>query len=87
MAELTTAKHAAVVIEGQYSELLRHAYTRPGYIPELIARLQVRYPEVPMTFLESRKIAEEWTYRFLRAAFDAHGVLFCEPNGEADAKS
>jgi hypothetical protein len=74
MAELTSAEHAAVVIEGQYSALLRHAHTRPGYIPDLIARLQVRYPEIPLTFLESRKIAEEWTYRFLCAAFIAHGA-------------
>jgi hypothetical protein len=29
----------------------------------------VRYPEIPVVFADSRKFAEEWTYRFLAAAF------------------
>jgi hypothetical protein len=28
----------------------------------------VRYPEIPVVFADSRKFAEEWTYRFLAAA-------------------
>jgi hypothetical protein len=32
------------------------------------ARLQVRYPEVKVVFADSRRFAEEWTYRFLAAA-------------------
>jgi len=36
--------------------------------------LQVRYPEIPVAFADSRKFAEEWTYRFLAAALsDANG--------------
>jgi hypothetical protein len=35
----------------------------------MLARLQVRYPEVPIVFADSRKFAEEWTCRFLAAAF------------------
>ncbi|WP_276319851.1 hypothetical protein [Egibacter rhizosphaerae] len=35
---------------------------------DLLARLQVRYPTVPIVFADSRKMAEEWTYRFLAAA-------------------
>jgi hypothetical protein len=27
----------------------------------------VRYPEIPVIFADSRKFAEEWTYRFLAA--------------------
>jgi hypothetical protein len=34
----------------------------------MLARLQVRYPEVQVVFADSRKFAEEWTYRFLAAA-------------------
>ncbi len=68
MAELSGLKAAAVAVEGSYSALLRHAYTRPGYLLDAVGRLQVRYPSVPIVFLESRKLAEEWTFRFLRAA-------------------
>lgn len=68
MAELATLPAAAVVVEAMYSELLRHQYTRTGFIADVVARLQVRYPNVPIVFAESRKIGEEWTFRFLRAA-------------------
>lgn len=34
----------------------------------MLARLQLRYPEVPIVFAESRRFAEEWAYRFLAAA-------------------
>jgi len=35
---------------------------------DILARLQVRYPEVQVVFADSRRFAEEWTYRFLAAA-------------------
>jgi hypothetical protein len=47
---------------------------QPGWIPELLARLQVRYPGVPVVFAENRKLAEEWTYRFLAAASREFGT-------------
>jgi ERCC4 domain len=77
MAELATIPLAAVAVEGCYSKLLRHAHTRRGFLPELIARLQVRYPQVQINFLESRKVAEEWTFRFLRIAYanDEGGIV------------
>jgi ERCC4 domain len=68
MLELTTFPHAAVVVEESYSHVLRHAHTRPGYIPDLIARLSVLYPKVPIVFLESRSVAKEWVSRFLQVA-------------------
>ena len=34
----------------------------------MLAALTVRYPTVPITFCETRPLAEEWTYRFLGAA-------------------
>ena len=33
-----------------------------------LAELQVRYPNVPIVFCETRKLAEEWTYRYLAAS-------------------
>lgn len=67
-AELALLRSAAIVVEGTYSALLRHQYTKAGFLADMVARMQVRYPNVPIVFLESRKIAEEWTFRFLKAA-------------------
>lgn len=75
MAELAVMPAAAIVVEGMYSTLLRHQFTRTGFIADLVARLQVRYPNVPIVFAESRKIGEEWTFRFLRAAYANAGSL------------
>lgn len=75
IAELAITPWAAVVVEGMYSTLLRHEYTRAGFLPDLIARVQVRYPSVPIVFAESRKIGEEWTFRFLRAAHANAGAM------------
>lgn len=69
MAELSGIRAAAVVVEDRYTALFKVEYVEPGWLPELIARLQVRYPEVPIAFCDNRKFAEEWTYRFLGAAF------------------
>jgi hypothetical protein len=33
-----------------------------------LAEVQVRWPEVPIVFAETRPLAEEWTYRYLGAA-------------------
>ena len=33
-----------------------------------LAELQARWPNVPIVFCETRKLAEEWTYRYLAAA-------------------
>jgi hypothetical protein len=72
MADLGSVPSAAVVVEASYSALLRHAHTPSGYLVDLVARVQVRHPSVPLVFLESRKLAEEWTFRFLRAAAAQH---------------
>jgi hypothetical protein len=68
MAHLATLRAAALVVEGTYSKLLRAPLGRGAWFADLIARLQVRYPSVPIVFAESRKLAEEWTRRFLLAA-------------------
>ena len=58
----------AVVVEERYSTLLKHTHAPAGFLPDLLARVQVRYPEIPIVFLETRPLAEEWTYRWLGAA-------------------
>jgi hypothetical protein len=68
MGELAALPAAAVVVEGRYSSLFKVPKVQPGWLPELLARLQVRYPAVPVVFAETRALAEEWTYRFLAAA-------------------
>lgn len=68
MAELATVERAAIVVEERYSALFKLAHVTPGFVPELLARVQVRYPHVPIVFCDTRPLAEEWTYRFLAAA-------------------
>ncbi len=67
-AELAALPHAAIVVEGRYSDLFDLERVPPGFVADLLARLQVRYPHVPVVFCDTRKLAEEWTYRFLGAA-------------------
>jgi hypothetical protein len=59
---------AAVVVEGRYSELFRLQHVNPAWIADVLSRLHARYPEIQVTFADSRKFAEEWTYRFLASA-------------------
>lgn len=74
MADLASLPHAAVVVDGRYADALRAEHVQPGFVADLLARVAVRYPSVPVVFAGSRKLAEEWTYRFLAAAYaDAVG--------------
>lgn len=89
LADLAALGAAAVVVEERYGALLGVDRVRPGWLLELVARLQVRYPSVPIVFADSRKLAEEYTYRFLAAALvhhaPEHGDAACdEPGGTAD---
>ena len=59
---------AAVVVEGRYPGLLGSEYVPGDWLADILARLQVRYREVPIVFADSRRFAEEWTYRFLTTA-------------------
>ena len=43
-------------------------YAKPGFVADLLARMQVRWPTVPVFFAETRPLAEEWTFRLLGAA-------------------
>jgi len=68
LAEMATIPRAAVVVEDRYSNLFKLEHAKPSFVAEMLAALTVRYPTVPITFCETRPLAEEWTYRFLGAA-------------------
>lgn len=68
LADLATLPRAAVVVEERYSRLFSLPHVKPGFVADLLARVQVRWPSVPVFFAETRPLAEEWTYRFLAAA-------------------
>ena len=68
LAKLAEMPRAALVVEDRYGNLLKHAYAAAGFLPDMLARVQVRYPEIAIVFLETRPLAEEWTFRYLGAA-------------------
>jgi hypothetical protein len=69
MSELAGLPRAAVVVEDRYPRIFAQTLVRPAVIADGLAELQVRVPSVPIVFCDSRKLAEEWTYRWLAAAY------------------
>jgi len=68
LAGLAALPRAAVVVEDRYSAIFKLDRPRPAMVADGLAELQVRWPNVPIVFCETRQLAEEWTYRFLAAA-------------------
>lgn len=68
LTELSAIPRAAVVVEERYSQVFKLDHVRPSVVADGIAECQVRFPTVPIVFCETRKLAQEWTYRFLAAA-------------------
>ncbi len=68
LAELATLPRAAVVVEDRYSQIFALTRVRPAQVADGLAELQVRWPTIAIVFCENRKLAEEWTYRYLAAA-------------------
>jgi ERCC4-type nuclease len=69
LAELATAHRAAIVVEDRWADVFPLTYVAPAMVAEMLARAQVRYPNVPIVFCETRQLgAQEWAYRFLSAA-------------------
>ncbi|MDP9384135.1 MAG: hypothetical protein M3P50_02680, partial [Actinomycetota bacterium] len=83
LAELAALPAAVVVVEARYGALVNDQHTQPGWLLELVARLQIRYPAVPIAFADSRKLAEEYTYRYLAAALVHHAPDQDEPGDRA----
>ena len=90
LAELAAVPRAAVVVEDRYSRVLALDHVRPAVVLEGLAECQVRWPQVPIHFCETRKLAQEWTYRFLAAAWvaaaeEGHGVAAVTALADAPA--
>jgi hypothetical protein len=69
MADLSALPAAAVVVEEHYSRLIADPRVRPAFMADLLARLQIRAPNVPIVYAENRRLAEDWTFRFLATAW------------------
>lgn len=68
LAELATVPRAAIVVEDRWADVFRLQHVAPSMVAEMLAGAQVRYPNVPIAFCETRALAQEWAYRFLGAA-------------------
>ncbi len=68
LGDLAAVPRAAVVVEDRYSAVFKSERVRPAVIADGLAECQVAWPTVPILFLETRRLAQEWTYRFLAAA-------------------
>jgi len=68
LADLAHVPRAAVVVEDRYSAVFKLDRVRPLVVAEGLAEAQVRFPNVPILFCETRLLAQEWAYRFLGAA-------------------
>jgi hypothetical protein len=76
LGELAALARAAVVVEDRYSQIYKQDRVRPALIADGLAECQIRWPNVPIVFCETRSLAEEWTYRYLAAA---HNWASSEP--------
>jgi hypothetical protein len=72
LAALADVPRSALVVEDRYSAVFKLDRVRPAIVAEGLAEAQVRFPEVPIVFCETRALAQEWTYRFLGAALEHH---------------
>jgi hypothetical protein len=68
LTELAAIPRAAVVVEEGDSRVFKVDHVRPSVVADGIAECQIRFPTVPIVFCETRKLAQEWTYRFLAPA-------------------
>jgi hypothetical protein len=69
LGELAALPRAAVVVEERYSAVFALDHVRPAVVADGLAELQVGWPTIPIVFCDNRKLAEQWTYRFLAAAY------------------
>jgi ERCC4-type nuclease len=68
LGELAAMPRAAIVVEDRWADVFRITHVSPSMVAEMLAGAQVRYPNVPIMFCETRPLAQEWAYRFLGAA-------------------
>jgi hypothetical protein len=88
LGELAALPRAAVVVEDRYSALFAQDRVRPALVADGLAELQVRWPTIPIVFCDNRKLAEQWTYRYLAAAqrwAEAEGLAVARIGAGEDA--
>jgi ERCC4 domain len=68
LGELASVPRAAIVVEDRWADVFRLTHVAPSMVAELLAQAQIRYPQVPIVFCETRALAQEYAYRFLGAA-------------------
>jgi hypothetical protein len=68
LTELAALPRAAVVVEDRFSEIFALTFARPAVVADGLAELQISFPNVPHVFCQTRKLAQEYTYRYLAAA-------------------
>jgi hypothetical protein len=84
LGELSALPRAAVVVEQSYARIFSVEYVQGAKVADGLADLQVRWPDVPIVYCDTRKLAEEWTYRYLAAA---HSWAQDEPAAQARIRS
>jgi hypothetical protein len=67
LGELSVLPRAAVVVEQSYARIFTVEYVQGATVADGLADLQARWPNVPIVYCDTRKLAEEWTYRYLAA--------------------
>jgi hypothetical protein len=70
LAELETYRHAALVIEANYSDFLnpnKMKYYPPAFTARALAELHAYHPNLSIIFAGNRKLAREWAHRFFSA--------------------
>jgi hypothetical protein len=74
IAELARLPHAAIAVEGRWSDLAKvagQAEMRAGWLLNVVASLQVEHPNVTWAFGETPALAQDWAYRWLAACAKA----------------
>jgi hypothetical protein len=67
--ELASIPRAAVMVEDRHPQVFTLDRVPPAQVADGLAELHVRRPSIPIVFCETRPLAEEWTYRYLTAAY------------------
>lgn len=68
LADLAALPRAAVVVEERYAKVFELTQVRPAVVADALAECQARFPAVPIIFVDTRALAQQWAYRFLAAS-------------------
>lgn len=69
LSEMLNFEYRALVFESSYRDFInpkKNPHYPPSYMADIIADLMVSFPEVQFVFQRSRKMANEWVYRWFK---------------------